>query len=70
MPTITYFRRGKRVWTASYGSMRAAKSSIGPTLERRHNADGIDSAELRDDEGRLRLRLSVRLAGAGILRQP
>jgi hypothetical protein len=57
MPTISYFRRGKRIWTSNYGSMRAAKSSIALTLARHHKADGIDSAELRDDEGKLRLRL-------------
>jgi len=57
MASIRYFRRGKLVWTAQYGSVRAARSSIRPMFERHHKADGIDRAELRDDEGRLRLRL-------------
>jgi hypothetical protein len=60
MPSISYFRRGKIIWTATYGSIRAAKPSIRPAFERHRRADGIDRAELRDDEGHLRLSLPER----------
>ncbi len=54
MPFIDYYRRGRLIWTASYASMRDAKSSLRPSFERNREVDGIDRAVLRDDEGNVR----------------
>ncbi len=54
MAYIDYYRRGRLIWTANYGSMRAAKPSLRPTFERHQREDGIDRAVLRDCEGNVR----------------
>ena len=54
MAYIDYYRRGRLIWTANYGSMTAAKPSLRPTFEYHNRQDGIDRAVLRDSQGKVR----------------
>jgi hypothetical protein len=54
MPFIDFYRRGRLIWTATYGSMIDAKPSLPASFEHHKRVDGIDRAVLRDDEGKVR----------------
>ena len=53
MASITWYRRGKPVWTDQHGGVGSAKSSAKAYFEKHKKEIGIERVEVRDDAGDL-----------------